>query len=87
MEREKIVELMKSANIPVGKAGVEWWELVDGVPTQIARLIDLVEKETLERAAKHFDDRGKYADGSWSLGWYDPESPGIILRTLKTSGQ
>lgn len=38
----------------------------------------------LERAAKHFDDRGKYSDGSWSEGWYDAESPGIILRALKT---
>ena len=85
MEREKIIELMNSVNIPVGKAEVEWWELVDGVPTQIARLIAIVEKETLERAAKYFDDRGKDKHGNWSSGSYDADSPGIILRALKNS--
>lgn len=39
-------------------------------------------REILERAAEHFDERGKYEDGTWCDGFYDPEDPGEILRAL-----
>ena len=74
MEREKIIELMKSANIPVGKAEVGWWELVDGVPTQIARLIALVEKETLEMAAEKLESQHV---------WITNTAASALIRELK----
>ena len=45
----------------------------------------MVEKETLEKAANHFDERGKNKDGEWSSGYYEVDEPGEILRSLKIS--
>lgn len=39
----------------------------------------------MDRAAVHFDDIGRYIDGSWSEGWCEPQEPGEIIRTLKIS--
>ena len=49
---------------------------------QIAALVSEVEQATLERAAQHFDDRGKYEDGAWCYGFYEPQEPGEIIRDL-----
>lgn len=71
MEREKVNELYdKSQDEAKGGRLIE----------HFARL---VEQETLERAAKYFDDRGKCNNGEWSSGYYEVSEPGEILRSLK----
>ncbi|MGL4585300.1 MAG: hypothetical protein ACRCVU_20275 [Flavobacterium sp.] len=52
---------------------------------EVVKLINLIEQRTLEMAAQHFDERGKYPDGTWCDGWYNPNEPGEILRSMKIS--
>lgn len=73
MEREKVIELYSKAQ-DEAKGG----QLIE----HFARLVG---QETLERVAKHFDDRGRHIDGGWSEGWYEPQEPGDIIRNLKKS--
>ena len=83
MEREKVIELVKQAG-DIGYCYCQTIMVNDRYADDwVMAFARLVEQETLERAAKHFDDRGRHIDGGWSEGWYEPQEPGEIIRNLK----
>lgn len=49
MDREKIERLMLQVGIQPNQSECIWYEMIDGIPLQLSRLIRLVEQETLER--------------------------------------
>ena len=86
MNREKIIEL---ANL----SGLRWIQEISAFKMEenglnkaaeipLKLFASLVEQETLEMIAKHFDERGRHIDGGWSEGWYEPSEPGEIIRGM-----
>ena len=80
MRQEQIIELLVESGL-IKPNSIH----TNSILPEFYTFAKLVEQATLERAARHFDDRGKDKYGNWSTGGYDPDSPGIILRALKDS--
>ena len=85
MKQEQVIELAKQSGFSIGQGLGQL--RINGYADDLARFVYLVEQATLERVAQHFDDRGKYKDGSWSDGFYEPQEPGQIIRNLLTKSQ
>lgn len=77
MDKEELMNMARSLGAfeSVTKGGTPVFEFTP-------MLLKWFAEEILERAAEHFDERGKYEDGSWSEGFYEPKDPGEILRGL-----
>lgn len=73
MDRQKVINLFEQCRDEAGDLHA------------VFLFAKMVEKETLEKAANHFDERGKNKDGEWSSGYYEVDEPGEILRSLKIS--
>lgn len=73
MDRQKVINLFEQCRDEAGDLHA------------VFLFAKMVEKETLEEAAKSFDKRGKYEDGYWCDGFYEPNEPGEILRSMKIS--
>ncbi len=93
MNKDRIKELLKMIETAPNTFGVIGNEqpvainaLAKSVPIAwFEQFAKMVEQETLEKAANHFDERGKNKDGEWSSGYYEVDKPGEILRSLKIS--
>lgn len=91
MNREQIKEFLKKIETDPNTFGVIGNEqstainaLAKSVPIAwFEQFAKMVEQETLEKAANHFDERGKNRDGEWSSGYYEVDEPGEILRSMK----
>lgn len=82
MTKNELMEMARNAGFMFHDAG--YAPMLHTLPKEYSdKCFDRLFNAILERAAVEFDNRGKYKDGSWSTGSYDPDSPGIILREMK----
>ena len=78
MDTQKILGLAVSAGL-IEEEYVHRCEVV----SELVKFAELVRQGVLEEAGEYFDKLGKYKDGTWCNGWYEPPEPGEILRSLK----
>lgn len=80
MDRNKVIELLV-------KSGLIEPDYIHrcSVILEFEQFANMVEQETLNKAAEYFDESGKTENGEWSSGYYEVDEPGEILRSLKIS--